>query len=100
MDTAPRSAFLSAAVLPSERTAVMGLINVLKTAFQSLGLLGTGLLADRDMFWVAFVIAGSLKACYDIGMLVMFSGLKPRQEQAERRPQGHETERSEPATTA
>lgn len=100
MDAAPRSAFMSMAVLPSERTAVMGLINVLKTAFQSLGLLGTGLLADRDVFWVAFVVAGSLKASYDIGMLVMFSGLKPRQEPAETRQQVNEAGRSEPASTA
>jgi len=110
MDAAPRSAFLSMAVLPSERTAVMGLINVLKTACQSLGLLGTGLLADKNLFWVAFVAAGSLKASYDIGMLVMFSGLKPRQEQAEQgrqqvndaegTQQVNEAPRSEPAATA
>jgi len=94
MDTAPRSAFLSVAILPNERTAVIGLINVLKTAFQSLGLLATGLLAQKDMFWVAFVLAGSLKGLYDIGMLVTFVGFKPRDERVEER-QG----RSEEDTT-
>lgn len=72
MDQAPRSAFLSAIVLPSERTAVMGIVNTVKTMSQSSGPLITGLLAGRDRFWVAFLIAGSLKASYDMGMLTMF----------------------------
>lgn len=76
MDTAPRSAFLAAVVLPHERTAVMGLINVVKTSAQSLGPLITGILADKNVVWVAFVAAGSLKACYDLGMLAVFSTLR------------------------
>ena len=35
MDTAPRAAFLATIILPGERTAVMGIINVVKTAAQS-----------------------------------------------------------------
>ena len=46
MDVAPRSAFLAAVILPTERTAVMGVINVVKTSAQSLGPFATGLLAD------------------------------------------------------
>lgn len=72
MDTAPRSAFLAAIVLPAERTAVMGTVNVVKTTAQSLGPLITGLLADRGLFWVSFVAAGSLKATYDLGLLAVF----------------------------
>ncbi|KAK3115508.1 hypothetical protein LTR53_005084 [Teratosphaeriaceae sp. CCFEE 6253] len=72
MDQAPRSAFLSAVVLPGERTAVMGIVNTVKTMSQSSGPLITGSLASGDHFWVAFVIAGALKASYDIGMLTMF----------------------------
>ena len=82
MDAAPRSAFLSAVVLPSERTAVMGTINVVKTAFQSLGPLITGVLATKKLFWVAFLVAGILKATYDIGMLAIFAGHKTREERA------------------
>ncbi|KAL5116679.1 para-aminobenzoate synthase, (PABA) [Pleosporales sp. CAS-2024a] len=37
MDQAPRSAFLSLIVLPEERTAVMGVVNILKTLAQSSG---------------------------------------------------------------
>ncbi|KAK5736797.1 hypothetical protein LTR17_007122 [Elasticomyces elasticus] len=72
MDQAPRSAFLSAVVLPGERTAVMGIVNTVKTTSQSSGPLITGTLAGTDQFWIAFVVAGALKASYDVGMLSMF----------------------------
>lgn len=80
MDVAPRSAFLAAVVLPNERTAIMGVINVVKTSAQSLGPLITGILAEYRLFWVAFVAAGSLKACYDLGMLAVFAGHRPRED--------------------
>ena len=76
MDQAPRSAFLSAVVLPEERTAVMGIVNTVKTMSQSSGPLITGTLAGGGRFWVAFVVAGALKASYDVGMLTMFVGMK------------------------
>jgi sugar phosphate permease len=82
MDVAPRSAFLAAAVLPNERTAVMGTINVVKTSAQSLGPFITGILANNALFWVAFVMAGSLKATYDLGLLAVFANHKPREERA------------------
>lgn len=74
MDVAPRSAFLAAVVLPNERTAVMGTINVVKTFSQSIGPSITGILADRQLFWVSFVAAGALKATYDLGLLAVFWG--------------------------
>lgn len=91
MDTAPRSAFLAAVVLPNERTAVMGTINVVKTSSQSLGPLVTGVLATKSLFWVAFMVAGALKATYDLGMLAIFMGHKTREERAMENPR-------EPAT--
>ncbi|KAJ3178497.1 hypothetical protein HDU87_003571 [Geranomyces variabilis] len=81
MDVAPRSAFLAAVVLPHERTAVMGAINVVKTSAQSIGPLITGVLVGYDLFWVAFVAAGALKGMYDIGILVTFVGHQPREEE-------------------
>jgi MFS family permease len=84
MDTAPRSAFLAAIVLPEERTAIMGLVNVVKTMAQSLGPTLTGLLADRNLFWVAFVCAGSLKACYDLGLLAVFKNHEREKAERER----------------
>lgn len=74
MDQAPRSAFLSLIVLPEERTAVMGVVNILKTLAQSSGPSLTGILAGHDRFWVAFVVAGSLKAAYDLMLLAFFGG--------------------------
>ncbi|KAK4098425.1 MFS general substrate transporter [Parathielavia hyrcaniae] len=89
MDVAPRSAFLAAVLLPSERTPVMGAINVVKTTAQSLGPLITGVLAGRDLFWVSFVCAGALKACYDLGVLAVFRNYKrDRQEQRDAEEQG------------
>ncbi|KIX95221.1 uncharacterized protein Z520_09137 [Fonsecaea multimorphosa CBS 102226] len=80
MDVAPRSAFLAAIVLPHERTAVMGTINVVKTCAQSMGPLITGVLGTKNHFWVAFVAAGSLKATYDLGLLALFAERKSREE--------------------
>ncbi|USP80623.1 hypothetical protein yc1106_07897 [Curvularia clavata] len=74
MDQAPRSAFLSIVVLPEERTAVMGVVNILKILSQSSGPSVTGLLAGNNHFWVAFVAAGCLKAVYDVLLLVFFGG--------------------------
>jgi MFS family permease len=84
MDTAPRSAFLAAILLPSERTAVMGLTNIVKTTAQSLGPFITGVLADRKLFWVSFVCAGSLKATYDLGMLALFKNHEREKAERER----------------
>lgn len=74
MDQAPRSAFLSIVVLPEERTAVMGIVNILKTLSQSGGPWVTGILAGYGRFWIAFVAAGSLKAAYDLALLIFFAG--------------------------
>jgi MFS family permease len=72
MDQGPRSAFISAVVKPEERTAVMGIVNVLKTLAQSAGPWTTGGLANHGLFWVAFVTAGSLKGTYDLLLLIFF----------------------------
>ncbi|KAF2427176.1 MFS general substrate transporter [Tothia fuscella] len=76
MDQAPRTAFIAAVVRPEERTAVMGIVNVGKILAQSGGPSLTGWLASRDLFGLAFVTAGVLKGCYDLGLLGMFVGMK------------------------
>ncbi|ROV89715.1 hypothetical protein VMCG_10356 [Cytospora schulzeri] len=76
MDQAPRSAFLSKVIQAEERTAVMGIVNVVKTLSQSSGPTFTGMLAGENRFWVAFVVAGALKSLYDLGMLAMFLRLE------------------------
>jgi MFS family permease len=72
MDQAPRSAFIAAVVKPEERTAVMGIVNVLKILAQSAGPSITGVLASKGLFWLAFAMAGGLKVSYDLGLLAMF----------------------------
>ncbi|OZJ04745.1 hypothetical protein BZG36_01790 [Bifiguratus adelaidae] len=78
MDQAPRQAFLAAAVLPSERTATMGVVNVVKTLSMSAGPVVTGVLAANHLFGLSFVLAGMMKAGYDLGMLKMFLGYRLR----------------------
>ncbi|RDI87474.1 hypothetical protein Vi05172_g2243 [Venturia inaequalis] len=79
MDQAPRSAFIAAVVRPEERTGVMGIVNVVKILAQSGGPSITGILAEHDLFWVSFVLAGSFKVCYDLGLLTLFVGTKLNQ---------------------
>ncbi|KAF7342657.1 Major facilitator superfamily domain-containing protein [Mycena sanguinolenta] len=72
MDIAPRTAFLTSYVSAEERTAVMGIINVVKMFSQSLGPTLTGLLASHGKIWMSFVIAGVLQGSYDLAMLYFF----------------------------
>lgn len=95
MDVGPRSAFLAAVILPTERTAVMGIINVVKTASQSMGPFVTGTLITKKLFWVAFVVAGSLKVTYDLGVLIMFKNHKTPEDLAAERLTTDQVEDSE-----
>ena len=79
MDQAPRQAFLAAAILSNERTAVMGVVNITRTLAQSGGPVVTGWLAGDGKFWISFVVAGGLKAAYDLAMLKLFVGFKGRE---------------------
>ena len=45
----------------------------------------TGWLAGRELFFAAFVTAGTLKASYDLGLLAIFVNHKPRKEDEEER---------------
>lgn len=96
MDQAPRQAFIAAVVLPSERTAVMGVVNVVKTMSQSGGPVTTGWLAGINRFWVSFLVAGALKVSYDLTMLRMFLGHKMSgEDEGGDRDRNRDVERSE-----
>jgi sugar phosphate permease len=82
MDVAPRSAFLAAVILPAERTAVMGTINIVKTFSSGIGPYITGTLATKNLFWLSFIIAGSLKATYDLSILAVFATHVSREDKA------------------
>lgn len=69
----------------------MGIVNISKTLCQSAGPAITGWLAGLERFWIAFIVAGGMKASYDLAMLKMFVGYKSREEQVredEERPRG------------
>ena len=63
-----RTAFISSVILPAERTAFMGIINVVRTLGLSVGPIITGALAEDGRFEVAFVLSGIVVAAYAIGL--------------------------------
>ena len=99
MDQAPRTAFIAAVVKPDERTAVMGITSTLRTLAAMVGPSVTGLLAGTDRFWIAFVVAGVLRICYDLGLFAMFVNMRlhtheTKEGQATTRRQSHDEEGS------
>lgn len=76
MDQAPRTSFIAAVVASDERTAVMGITAMLRTLASAVGPTFTGALAGSDRFWIAFVVAGSLRICYDLGLWAMFVNMR------------------------
>ena len=81
MDMAPRQAFVAAVVLAEERTAVMGIINIVRTIMISIGPSITGSLAGSGRFWIAFVVAGCLKIVYNIIIAIQFWNYQTKEEQ-------------------
>ncbi|KAK5107272.1 hypothetical protein LTR62_001588 [Meristemomyces frigidus] len=75
---APRNAFISQILTKSKRTASLGIITICKLATNATGSFLTGFWADRDMFWLAFLVAGSLKMIYVGGMLYTFLAVDRR----------------------
>ncbi|KAH8819882.1 major facilitator superfamily domain-containing protein [Xylogone sp. PMI_703] len=73
VDIAPKAAFLSVVFQPSERTGILGLINVVRTGSQSLGPLITGAMSLSGKGWLPFVLAGGLKVAYDMALFIMYS---------------------------
>ncbi|ODQ68396.1 MFS general substrate transporter [Nadsonia fulvescens var. elongata DSM 6958] len=72
MDVVPRSAFLSSIVHPEERTKVMGIVNIVKTLARSIGPILTGILSEKGVMWIGFLITGICEAGHDFGLLVAF----------------------------
>ena len=95
MDTAPRQAFVAAVVLEDERTAVMGIINIVRTIMISIGPSITGALAGGGRFWIAFVIAGCLKILYNILIAVQFWNHKTKEEQELQKKEEEDEEEEE-----
>ncbi len=97
MDTAPRSAFLAGVVQPHERTAMMGFVYMARSSASSAGPILTGVLAEKGLLWVAFVLAGSLMIVYDLGILVTFSSHERLRNNEEGQDQNKDEERIDSA---
>lgn len=99
MDQAPRAAFIAAVVKPEERTAVMGITNMLRTLASTIGPSITGLLAGNKRFWIAFVAAGALRISYDLGLFAMFVNMKLHTHEAQDEAADPQKERDEEEMT-
>ncbi|GAB1312650.1 hypothetical protein MFIFM68171_02860 [Madurella fahalii] len=82
MDQAPRAALIAAVVRPQERTAVMGITGMLRTLASTTGPSITGVLAGSNLFRVAFIVAGTLRFAYDVGLFAMFINIKLHKHEA------------------
>jgi Na+/melibiose symporter-like transporter len=69
----PRQTFISQSVGSDERTATMGIVNVIRTLAQSPGPFITGFLGDRGKLWLSFSLAGGIKIVYNILLWVLFT---------------------------
>jgi MFS family permease len=92
MDQGPRVALIAAVVRPEERTAVMGITTMLRTLASTTGPSITGLLAENNKFWVAFVVAGTLRLAYDVGLFAMFINIKLHKHETEEDEAGEEAQ--------
>ncbi|KAL2822759.1 major facilitator superfamily domain-containing protein [Aspergillus cavernicola] len=68
-----RQTFVSQSVGSEERTAVMGIVNVIRTLAQSPGPIITGFLGDRNKLWLSFSLAGGIKIAYNILLWILFT---------------------------
>jgi hypothetical protein len=75
---APRNTLIGRILTPSKRVACLGMINLVKMTVNGFGSFLTGVLADRGLFWLVFVIAGSLKIVYICAMLWTFLAVDRR----------------------
>ena len=81
MDVPARTSYVMAVVPPEERAAA-SLTNVPRSLATALGPLLAGALLARSDFGWPLVIAGVLKAVYDLLLLAMFRSVRPPEEAA------------------
>ncbi|GAX76041.1 hypothetical protein CEUSTIGMA_g3484.t1 [Chlamydomonas eustigma] len=80
MDVVPRQSYISGIVPAEERTAAMGIVNVMKSLGAAFGPLVTGWLAQTGHFGWAFYLCGGIKIMYDVALLWSFGHLKAEHE--------------------
>jgi len=80
MDIPTRASYVMAVVTPEERPAAATLTAIPKTAATAASPLVSGYLLGLSGFGWPLLIAGALKAAYDLALLGMFSRIKPPEE--------------------
>ena len=82
MDVPTRSSYVMAVVTPEERAAAASLTAVPRSLASAMSPVLAGWLMTVSAFAWPFLIGGGLKIVYDLLLLAMFRGVKPREEQA------------------
>jgi MFS family permease len=82
MDVPTRSSYVMAVVTPEERAAAASLTAVPRSLASAVSPVLAGWLMTVSAFAWPFLIGGGLKIVYDLLLLAMFRGVKPREEQA------------------
>lgn len=72
MDVVPRQVFLTSIIAESERTKILGMINVTKTLARAGGPILTGMLAGAGLLAVSFYIMGFLEWAFAIAVYAVF----------------------------
>lgn len=89
MDSAPNSAFLAAAFDAKDRTAIMGIVNIVKTLASSVGPTITGFMVENQLFWLVFVTSGLMKLGFDVMRFLLLrihpSEIRAREERERQR---------------
>jgi len=80
MDVPARQAFVMAIVPPGERAAAASVTNVPRSLAAGLAPLIAGVLLERTNFGWPLVIGGTLKAVYDVALLIQFRAVQLREE--------------------
>jgi MFS family permease len=77
MDVPARQSYVMSVVPPEERAAAAGVTNVPRSLASAVPPLITGWLIDKTSFGWPLLIAGGLKALYDVLLLVQFAKVHP-----------------------
>ncbi|MCW3989632.1 MAG: MFS transporter [Candidatus Bathyarchaeota archaeon] len=81
MDVPTRQSYTMAIVKPEERSRVAGIINLPRSLTSALGPSIAGAIMQFVGPSIPFLIAGGLKAAYDLGLYFMFRNVKPPEEE-------------------
>ena len=81
MDVPTRQSYVMAVVAPGERTAVSGVVNLVRLATWALGPLLAGALMQRVALGAPLLLGAGLKIVYDLLLYAAFRGVRPPEEE-------------------